>query len=317
MSTKDLMVLKKETADIVLSKVQQFQKQGELDLPPNYSAANALKSAWLILQDTKDKDKNFVLNVCNKSSIANALLDMVVQGLNPAKKQCYFIAFGQNLTLMRSYFGTKAVALRLNKEIDDIYAEVVYEKDKLEYRIERGKRIIENHTQKLENIDDSKIIAAYAVALDKNGEVVRSELMTMDQIKQAWKQSKMYPIDKDGNIKVESTHGKFTAEMAKKTVTSRLAKHFINSSNDADLIIQSVRRTDEMGAEAEAEAEVEEFANQEVIDITDDNDPEQIPDDSGLTDEEKREIEEQERLEAIAEKVGHRNHVAAGTGPGF
>lgn len=303
--TTALMEIKKETADIVLSKVQHFQRHGELDLPPNYSAANALKSAWLILQETLDKDKRPALEVCGKASIANALLDMVIQGLNPAKKQCYFIVYGNHLALQRSYFGTKAVALRVAKDLQDIFSEVVYKGDNLTYRIDKGRRIIEEHTQSLSSINNANIVAAYAVAVDKEGEVVRSELMTFEQIKQAWKQSRMNPVADNGNIKAGSTHGKFTDEMAKKTVTSRLAKHFINSSSDADLIIASVKRTDDQVAEVEAEAEVEEFANSEVIDIERTNgDPEPGP--GEMSDEEKAEIMAQEA--ADAEQSG---------GPGF
>jgi len=267
MTGKDLMIIKKETADLVLQKVQGFQKNGELDLPPNYSAANALKSAWLILQTVFDKDKRPALEVCTKTSIANSLLDMVVQGLNPAKKQCYFIVYGKQLSLQRSYLGTKSVCLRLSPDLEDIYAEVVYQGDELEYRIDRGRRVIETHKQKLENIDDSKIVAAYAVAVGKDGAVRRSELMTMDQIKQAWKQSRQYPVNKDGSLKADTVHEKFTGEMAKKTVTSRLAKHIIGASTDSDLLIQSVRRSDDDAAEADVQAEIDGNANQEYIDI--------------------------------------------------
>ncbi|HUV78123.1 MAG TPA: RecT family recombinase [Desulfobacterales bacterium] len=302
MTAKDLMVIKKETADIVLSKVQQFQKNGELDLPPNYSAANALKSAWLVLQETVDRNKKPALEVCTKASIANALLDMVVQGLNPAKLQAYFIVRGNKLCMDRSYFGTKAVCLRVNKDLDDIYAEVVYAGDELEYNIVRGRRIIERHKQKFTNIDDSKIVAAYAVAVDKEGEVVRSELMTLPQLKQAWKQSPMNPVMDNGELNPKSAHAKFTGEMAKKSVTSRLAKHIINSSSDADLVIASVKRTDEQSVEAEAEAEVDEFSNSEVIDIeraNGDHQPNESELDPGeMSDEEKAEIMAQEAAEA-------------------
>ena len=304
MTGKDVMVIKKETADLVLSKVQKFQKDGELDLPPNYSAANALKSAWLILQNVQDKNKQPALEVCTKPSIANALLEMVIQGLNPAKKQAYFVVFGKQLVLQRSYFGNKAICMRVDKSLGDIYAEVVYQGDNLEYSIKGGKRIIETHTQKLENIDDSKILAAYAVAVDKDGEVKRSELMTMDQLMAAWKQSKMYPVTDKGDLKATSTHGKFTAEMAKKTVTNRLTKHIINSSSDSDLVINSVRRTDDEAAEAVVEEEISENANQgEVIDITPTEadyratNQQTVPDGSNesieneMTDEEKAEIE--------------------------
>ena len=58
--SKELSI-REATVDLILAKVQKFQQHGELDLPPNYSAANALKSAWLILQQTVDKDKKPVL----------------------------------------------------------------------------------------------------------------------------------------------------------------------------------------------------------------------------------------------------------------
>ncbi len=53
-----------------------------------------------------------------KTSISNALLDMVIQGLSPAKKQCYFIKYGNKVQLMRSYFGTMAVLDRVTGGAD-------------------------------------------------------------------------------------------------------------------------------------------------------------------------------------------------------
>ena len=264
---QDLMVIKKETADLVLSKIQTFQKNGELDLPPNYSAANALKSAWLMLQATVDRNKRPALEVCTKVSIANALLDMVVQALNPAKKQCYFIVYGNVLALNRSYLGTKSVCLRVAPELEDIYAEVVYQDDELEYCIDKGRRVVTSHKQKLSNIDNSKIMAAYAVAIGKDGQIKRSELMTMAQIKQSWKQSPMKPVNDKGIVNPDSTHGKFPDEMSKRTVTARLAKHIIGSNTDSDLLINSVRRSDDEAQEAEVQAEIDENANQEFIDV--------------------------------------------------
>jgi len=111
---KELMEIKKmvdkNVADFVLSKIQKLQSNGEIYFPNNYSPENALKSAWLKLQETKDKNDKPVLQSCTQISIANALLNMVVQGLNPMKNQCYFIPYGNQLTLMRSYFGSIAVA---------------------------------------------------------------------------------------------------------------------------------------------------------------------------------------------------------------
>ena len=262
-----LAIVKKGTVDVVAAKVREFQESKELHLPAGYSPENALKSAFLILQDTVDKSNAPVLQSCTHNSIANSLFDMVVQGLNPAKKQCYFIAYGKNLVCQRSYFGTMAVAKTVDPRIDDIVAEVVYHGDKLTYKIDKGKKVVTGHEQALENIDGSKIIAAYCMVLDKNGEVMRCEIMTMEQIKQAWKQSKMYPVADDGQIKAGSTHGKFAAEMAMKTVINKTCKPIINSSSDNHLLVESVRRADESVDEAEFAEEVADNANGEVIDI--------------------------------------------------
>jgi len=183
---------------------------------------NALKSAWLILQTTLDKDKKPVLLSCTKSSIVNALLDMVIQGLNPAKKQCYFIAYGNYLTCQRSYFGTMAVAKMVDPTIKDIVAEVVYEGDTFKYKLVRGKKIVTEHEQQIENVDPKKIKAAYAMIIDQNDEIRATEIMTIDQIKQAWKKSQIHPVDEKGNVRAGTTHEQFTAEMCMRTVINKV-----------------------------------------------------------------------------------------------
>ncbi|MCK9467741.1 MAG: recombinase RecT, partial [Candidatus Absconditabacterales bacterium] len=118
-------------------------------MPENYSSANSLNSAWLALQGITAKVGNDylpVLKVCSKDSIANSLLDMVTQGLNPAKKQCYFIAYGKSLNLQRSYFGDLAVMKRLN-DVKSVNANVVYDKDTFEINInEDGSKSITHKT---------------------------------------------------------------------------------------------------------------------------------------------------------------------------
>src|SRR5690606_36511103 len=138
--------------------------RGELRLAPNDSVENAMKSAWLILQNTFDKAKRPVLQVCSKDSIANALLDMAGQGLNPAKKQGYFIAYGKQLVFQRSYFGTMAVTTRV-AGAKDIFAEIVYKGDEFEYTIRNGNKNITKHIQKIENVDPDNIVAAYCTII--------------------------------------------------------------------------------------------------------------------------------------------------------
>lgn len=265
----EIALIKKDTVDVVAAKIRQFQERGELQLPPNYSAENAMKAAWLALQEVVDKNGKPALEVCTRSSIANALLKMVIQGLNPAKNQCYFTVFGNKLVLMRSYFGSIHVAKSVNKNIEDIVGEVVYDGDEFEFEKFRGKTRITKHKQKLENIEKNKIKAAYATVIykDKDGREDESIVMTIDEIKQAWKQSPMHPVDEKGNIKAGTTHEKFTAEMCKKTVINRICKPIINGSDDSNIVAWAAKRTQEDLIEAEVEEEIEENANSEMLDI--------------------------------------------------
>jgi recombination protein RecT len=258
-SQNQLALVKKDTVDVVAAKVREFQEKGELHFPPNYSPENAMKSAWLILQNTFDREKRPALQVCTRDSIANALLDMVVQGLNPAKKQGYFIVYGKQLVFQRSYFGTMAVTKRVTGA-KDIFAQVVYEGDEFEFEIIRGRKKVTKHKQTLASISGGKIVAAYCtIILDDEREF--TEIMTWDEIQQAWKKSKQNP-DKEG-----STHQEFPQEMAKKTVINRTCKAYLNSSDDSSLVMRHFNRQDDVIAEAEVEAEIAENANSEVIDV--------------------------------------------------
>ncbi|MEK3645861.1 recombinase RecT [Aeribacillus sp. FSL M8-0235] len=264
MSNNQLALVKKDVVDVVATKVREFQERGEIHFPANYSPENAMKSAWLILQSTVDRNKRPALEVCTKDSIANALLDMVVQGLNPAKKQGYFIVYGNQLVFQRSYFGTMAVTKRVTgaKEIN---ANVIYEGDEVDYEIINGRITNLSHKQKFGNINKDKIIGAYATIVLPDGDVYY-ELMTIDEIRKAWSKSQMWgkeqTVEKKG-----STHDEFRQEMAKKTVINRACKKFMNSSDDSSLIIHHFNRQDEIIEEAQVQAEIEENANQEIIDI--------------------------------------------------
>jgi recombination protein RecT len=186
---------------------------------------NALNSAYLILQETKDRNDKLVLQSCSKQSIASSLMDMTVQGLNPMKKQCYFVAMGGKLKLMRSYQGTMAVAKRCG--VKAVNAEVIYEGDTFKYHIENGVKYIDEHTQDFMNIDTTKIKGAYAV-LTLEDDSAYTEIMNINQIKKAWSKGFGY---KDG----QGVHGDFGDQMAKKTVITRACKNIINSSDDANL----------------------------------------------------------------------------------
>lgn len=292
-------VVKKETIDIVEAKIKQFQDSGELHFPENYSPQNALKSAWLMLQETVDRNKTAALTVCTQASISNALLSMVIQGLNPDKKQCYFIVYGNKLQIQRSYFGSIHVAKSVDPTIKDIYGKTIYADDEFEYEIKHGKEIVTLHKQKLSNIDKDKIIGAYATILYEDGREI-STIMTYEQIKQAWAQSQMKPIDDKGNVKAGSTHDKFTADMAEKTAINKVCKFIINGSSDKSILSRFAKAVDSEIQEAIVEEEIEEKANKQTIDIQNDEvidaDFEDVEEPKQKKGEEKEEIKETQQL---------------------
>lgn len=208
----------------VLDRIKSYQEDGSLTLPTDYAVANHLKSAWLVLQEVKDRNDKLALSVCTKDSIANALLDMVLQGLAVSKKQGYFVVYGNKLVFMRSYFGTVAVAKNVSPDISDPVANVIYEGDEFVYSIDpkTGLTQVLKHEQKLDNINLGKIKGAYCIVSDKGKTQVT--IMTMEQIRNSWNQG----AAKGGS----GAHKNFTDEMCKKTVIGRACKLIINSSND-------------------------------------------------------------------------------------
>lgn len=258
--------IKDQTLTAVSKRIRAMQGNGEIHFPEDYSPQNSLNSAWLQLQEIKTKDKKPVLQACTKASICNALLDMVITGMNPAKGQGYFIPYGNQLSFQRSYMGTMALAKRVDDTIEDIPAEVVYKGDQLEYEIVKGQKFVTSHKQKIENIKPDNIVAAYAMVVDKNGEVKKCVIMTMEEIKKSWKMSKMNPITDKGNLKAGSTHAEFTAEMCKRTVIARLCKPIIGSSDDKNLKL-AAGRSEVIQAENDTQEEIEQNANQDFLDM--------------------------------------------------
>ncbi len=226
--TEQPAVKEKEITSQVLTRINSFVNAGELKIPKDYSPENALKGAMLLLQEMKNRDGKLILDVCTKNSIAQALLKMCVEGLSPLKKQGYFIPYGAELQWSRSYQGSIALAKRVG-DVVDVVSNVIYTKDDFEFSVdvETGYKKIVKHVQKLENIDNSQIIGAYAVVIYKDGRK-DLEVMTFAEIQAAWNQGMMK--GKSG------AHTNFTQEMCKKTVINRACKTPINSSSDAILI---------------------------------------------------------------------------------
>lgn len=227
----------KDITDSVMGRLTELKAEG-LELPSNYSPQNALKSAYFALQKVKTNKNDGnkpALEVASLSSVANALLDMVIQGLSPAKTQCYFICskdYSTNqfeIDMNRSYFGTQAVIKRL-KDVDDIWAEVVHEGDKFEIESKNGRLIVKEFEPSFANLDNP-IIGTYAVVKMADGEMIYT-VMTKKQIDQSWSHAKTNKVQKE-----------FPEEMAKRTVINRAAKNIINTSGDSDLLVESINDT--------------------------------------------------------------------------
>lgn len=251
--TTKAVALQRNVCDEVIARVNKLEQDKMLVLPKDYAVENHLKAAWLILQETVDRNNKPVLEVCTKPSIANCLLDMTLQGLSASKKQCYFVAYGNKLTLMRSYFGTVALAKRTGNIKTEPIANVVYEGDEFVYEIDpdTGLTHIIKHTQKMENINMQQIKGAYAIVKLANGQT-QVTVMSIQQIKAAWAQGRG-----GGSTKA---HTNFTDEMCKKTVIGRACKMIINSSDDAWLYDG---KRDEMDAQTEQREEIINQAEQE------------------------------------------------------
>lgn len=216
----------------VIGNLERLREQG-LEMPPGYSPQNALKSAFFEL--TNNTGGNLLQMAASnqemKTSISNALLDMVIQGLSPAKKQCYFIKYGNKVQLMRSYFGTMAVLDRVTGGAD-ITPVVVRQGDDFQVGMNGPNMVVTKHETKFENLDN-EIVAAYVVIKLANGKEITT-VMTKKQIDQSWAKSKM---------KGSGPQKEFPEEMAKRTVINRAAKSLINTSNDNDLLVQAAKDT--------------------------------------------------------------------------
>ena len=283
MATKNEVVEQgKKNAELVVNnafidglsmQLQEKTKYG-LSFPADYNPTNALMGAYLIMKETTDKNGKCILESCSQASIANSLMDMATLGLNASKKQGYFIAYGGKCQFQKSYFGNITLARR--NGLKTINAEIIYDGDTFKYHIENGMKVIDVHEQDFMNIDNDKILGAYAVAVMDDGRKV-VEVMNINQLKKAWNQ-RMGGLKEDAS----STHMKFKDQMAKKTVINRLCKLIGNTSTDGNISEISDRLDEVADVDMIAEDvayEIENNANQiEFEDVVEPQDEQETPD---------------------------------------
>ena len=223
-----IVPLETQLSDTVLTKINDMVERAELALPEKYNAGTALRLALLTIKEAKDKNGRTALDVCTKASVANSLLNMCIQGLDPSKRQCYFIVYGNQLQLFRSYFGTQAALRRAVPSVDKIVADLVHEGDEVEWGVSQyGERYaVRNCTDPIKNID-KPVTFGFCNIYDKSGDLLGSTVMTWKDIQKSWSKTR------SGG----QTQRDFPEEMAKRTLINRACKHILNSSVESNAAV--------------------------------------------------------------------------------
>lgn len=276
--------------EVILDRIVKLEETG-VQFPKDYSPENAARSAWLILQETKDKSNKPALEVCTPNSVANAMLKMVTLGLNPIKKQCYFLVYGNKLECQPSYQGSIATAKRFG--LKAMHAIIIYKGDQFEYSITPdGRTEVSKHIQTLESLS-KEMLGVYAVANMEDG-TIDTTIMIMEDIRKAWNQGPM-----NGN---SPAHKNFPGEMSKKTVINRACKTIINSSDDAGLFEEEPSETT---TEAHVKQQISDNANKKEIGFEEVEDQETGQEETSTEEENQKEYDA-----ALAEEQPNK-------GPGF
>jgi recombination protein RecT len=223
-------------------------------LKPGYDARKALNCACEKMSNNPDTAS------CTDESVKIALKDMFLQGLDPAANQCYLIPQYNKvrgcmeMILKRSYFGTMAAVKELCPEITEINAACVWGDEKFAYGYKHGKFVSTLHEldpekpiDSHENLETLKYV--YVEIYGAKEKLIASEMMTAAQVKTAWLQSSNTSYDKATGVKsfkANSTHMKFTSEMAKRSVINRACKNILNTmtvSEDKREMYEAYKRT--------------------------------------------------------------------------
>jgi len=176
-------------------------------LPKDFNQTRFLQNCMTVLMDTKNIEK------MDAKSIARTMLKGAFLGLDFFTKECYAIAYGNQLNFQTDYKGEIKLAKKYSiNPIKDVYAKLVKEDDVFLEKIQNGQQSVDFQPN---SFSDKKIIGAFAVVLYNDGSMIY-DTMTHKEIEGI--RSK---FSKASNSKAwVDTWG----EMAKKTVLRRLLK---------------------------------------------------------------------------------------------
>lgn len=221
MATKEVATVKQNVGDSVIARINSMCEVG-FSCPPDYNHVNAIKASMLVLQDLKDKNGKPALEVATQASIATALFEMSVRGLDASKKTCYFVMRGDKLCLHESYFGKVLQVKRIYPNFDP-HPVVIHEGDEFVYEIDpkTGCKKIVKHSQSIENLDKDFVGAYMYLPTADGGQDLY--IMSKKQIMAAWSKSSSREL---------ATHKQFSEKMVAKTIVNSGCNMIINSTPD-------------------------------------------------------------------------------------
>lgn len=220
MATKEV-ALRQNVGDQVITRVNSLCEVG-FKMPADYQYVNAIKASMLVLQELKDKNGKPALEVCTQASIASALFEMAVKGLDASRKTCYFIVRGDKLCMNESYFGKALQVKRIYPNFDPRPV-VIHEGDEFVYEIDpkNGCKKLVKHTQSIENLDKDFIGAYMYIPTADGGQDLY--IMSKKQILTAWSKS---------SSREQTIHKQFSEKMVGKTLVNSGCNMIINSTPD-------------------------------------------------------------------------------------
>lgn len=173
------------------------------------------------------------LQQCTITSLWSAILWLSQKGLEPDGYKAHLIPYGTECKVVIDYKGLVDLARR-SKEVGDIHADVVYEKDFFEYEFGTNAHL----THRPASGDRGKITNAYSCVVLKGFEKPSFEVMNVDEIYAVRDRSEGWKAFKAGKVST-STWKTGTAdekEMMKKTVFRRHSKWLPVSEDFHDAI---------------------------------------------------------------------------------
>lgn len=204
----------------IVDFANDYVRKNNIILGQGYDLPKAMNSLYLNLLQVKDKNQRPALEVCSEVTIREAVMDCVNKELNVSKAQGYYIVYGDKLQFQPSYFGLSKMARDLAGV--NIMSNVIREGEEADVESRIDGSLVVRHKPSIKCLNN-KIIAVYAVATDvSSGRVVNSDIMSVEEAKKSLAKSKT-----GGSVAKEFEH-----EMLRKVVERRLAKHFINKSDD-------------------------------------------------------------------------------------